>query len=202
MLSHSDSIAIRLYRKLLGIVTDRGGQEHDLQKLSVSKARRPITKVADAIVGFRGPTKEGTFPMTVDHRQSFQELLHVFDRVDREIRKEYFPRPNETVKLELELFHPDDEMLPREVIAECKKRGQRQATTWEQMVFAEWYAEWHRKEKITYPIVALGSPWQHGREVRSVSVIYAHPNGQRELRKEWFDNARHRFHRYLVVKNT
>ncbi len=197
------SLLARMYTKLVNAVLSRGGKEEDVRRLVSIRSRRPITSVADAIVGIRTPASNGIFTVTVDSRQSFRELAGKFHHLDRDIRREQASPPSEgQQKLELELYHPDEEILPREVVVICKKRGWRMANTWELMVFVDWYIEWIRKEKPFFPIFALGDPWRSAEKgsCGRIAVFNNYPDGRRELHSDWFDSVRNHLDRFLVVK--
>ena len=121
--------------------------------------RNPFQKKADNV-----------FKVTVNYDLSVEFLVAngKYSWVNNDITSKNFPTTRKgEVTLSLELVHLNQVLTSEEVLKELDKRGLRPAELHELLSFGAQYPEEQRK----YPIVALGSVWQHWHDYRYVPYL-------------------------------
>ena len=144
--------------------------------------------------------KEGTFPTKVNYDLSVESLVAQgkYDWKNSDIKSKNFQttRKGETT-LNLELVHLNQVLTSEEVIKELDKRGLRPAELHELLSFGIQYQEEQRK----YPIVAMGSVWQHWSGYRDVAYLFG-DGGERGLGLGYFGGRWSEDFRFLAVRES
>jgi len=114
-----------------------------------------------------------------------------YNWINSDITDKHFPvKGSGKVELNPELIHYGKLISSDEIIQDLDQRGLRPATLAELLAFGEKYPDEQRK----YPIVALGSVWQHWGGNRYVACLGCFES-ERELNLhycggDWFENYR------------
>jgi len=181
------------------------GREHLTALRKAASAKQ--MEVANTFISLLDDSSEGDgrsnlniFKVAVNYARPLMEMIRAgkYDYVNSDIIAKHFPvKGKDILPVELELVHLNKYISSDDAIAEIKQRGFRPAKIEELLAFGEKYPEEQRK----YPIVTLGSVWQHWYGGRSVPYLYRH-DGRRGLDLNCFEYVWNEDCRFLVVRES
>lgn len=138
-----------------------------------------------------------TYPVTVNYDLSLAGMIKAgwYDWVNSDITEKYFSMNSTgTKEVVTRLVHFNQYLSSDDVLRELDKRGLRPATIAELLAFGAKYPELQRQ----FPIVALGSIWQH-LGLRFVPYLYGR-GSERRLSLDWFEYGWYDGYRFLAVR--
>ncbi len=116
--------------------------------------------------------------------------------VNSDITEDHFPTSiSADYDAEYKLFHFDRNISSDDAIREMEKEGFRPGVLAELLVLGETQPELQKQ----FPVVALGSIWQHSNGHRSVSILYQYA-AKRKLDLSWFEFGWAGGCRFLAVR--
>lgn len=138
-----------------------------------------------------------TYPVTVNYDLSLAEMIAAgkYDWKNDDITAKHFPMKGEDTKeVVTELVHFNQYMESGDVLRDLDKRSLRPATIEDLLSFGAKYSELQRQ----FPIVALGSIWQH-LDYRYVPFLWSFSD-ERYLSLGWFEGRWGDDSRFLAVR--
>ncbi len=145
-----------IFTLLVKKVYEVGGTDEDVHRLATPGGEAILSKVADLIV----TTKRQAFKVLVDCTKSLAEMVSAgkYNWVNNDITQDHFPISGQDQKeVEVILFHFNRAISSEDAISEMGKVGFRPATIEELLALGVSQPELQKQ----FPIVALGSVWQH-----------------------------------------
>jgi len=193
---------------LTSAVRKLGGSDDDIHRLATPDGERTLEEMAKLIV----QTPSHTFSVTVDYGKSLPEMIAAgnYNWVNSDITSEHFPLTPPTAPVgsgpyrtlhdspgtvTIELVHLNKMVSTEDVLAELERRGFRPANLAELLALGATYPDTQRQ----FPIIALGSVWQHPYGHRSVPCLYE-DDGKRGLNLDWIGYDWHARCRFAVVR--
>ena len=179
---------------------DEVARRVDEGTLPFDSAMRALQSFIEGKFEFYVASAANIFKVAVNYARPLMEMIRAgkYDYVNSDIIAKHFPvKGKDILPVELELVHLNKYISSDDAIAEIKQRGFRPAKIEELLAFGEKYPEEQRK----YPIVTLGSVWQHWYGGRSVPYLYRH-DGRRGLDLNCFEYVWNEDCRFLVVRES
>jgi hypothetical protein len=138
--------------------------------------------------------------LTVDYSRTIQEMIGAgnYDWVHSDVTEECFSLPSELkgkkVSISTKLFHFNSSIDSEDVIFEMNKANFRPATLAELLALGENYPKLQKE----FPIVALGSVWNHESGEHYVPII-SFDGLRRKFHLRWFNVVWHSDYYFLGV---
>ena len=193
-------MAFELLKALVSAVLDAGGNDDDLRR--VLKDKTLARKFAEIVMAERGiVVADGCEMLTVNYAQVLAEAIKdgTFDWKNGDIVEKNFPNIDHESgeqNLMVKLFHFGRDMSSEDAVKAMDKDGFRPATLRELLAYAVKNPDEQRK----YPIVGLGSFWQH-LLVRNVPCLDI-DGGERLLYLLWWSYVWVGHYRFLAVRKS
>lgn len=186
-------------------VREAGGSNDEIHRLGTEEGADTLRKMARVAV-LRGECEivvpeeqpvETTYPVTVDHGQSLEEMIATgrYGTSNSDITAKHFPITGAgQVEVQLHLVHLNRVATTDEVLAELDRRGLRPATLPELLAFGAKYPDLQRE----FPIAALGSVWRFPDGRRLVAAL-DNWSGGRGLDLHWLEGGWGEYCRFAAV---
>jgi len=198
-------VALALVEGLVKRVRRAGGSDEDIHRMVTDEGSTTMDQIAALIVGQREvavvailPPVCPTYSLTIDHDQTLAQMVAAagYDAVNSDITAGHFSVKGEgKCEVEVTLFHFDQVMTSKEVIAELDRVGYRPGKIEELLVLGVEQPEVQRQ----FPVIALGSGWRHPCGRRCVPFLSVW-RGRRLLGLVWFGRGWPALCRFLAVR--
>ena len=160
-----------------------------------------VEKVAAVLAeAMRAAANLFRFRVVVNYSQTLEQMIAAgrYDWKNPDITEKHFPIPPSKrgkEEVAIELVHFDRNMESDEVLRELDKAGLRSAELPELLAFGAAHPEKQRE----FPIVALGSVWQHWHGDRGVASLYGGAD-ERGLGLPWWSVSWGSLYRFAAVR--
>lgn len=192
-------VATSLITSLMKEVQKRGGTDEDIHRLVTPEGEAVLGKVAELIVATGIPKATATaFTVTMDYTKTVEQMVEAgtYDWKNKDINSENFPvNRRESGKVEVHLIHFNRFISSDDATKELDRMGFRPAELPELLALGAKQPDEQRK----YPIVVLGSAWQHPLGFRLVPALW-HGGHERDLDLCWFGDEWRESFRFAAVR--
>jgi len=185
-----------IFTMLVKKVREAGGTDEDIHRLATPEGENLLAKIAYLIVG----NVRQTFKVLVDYSKTLAEMIQAghYDWVNSDITSDHFPvKGSGQQEKEVVLFHFGRNISSDDAIAEMTKAGYRPAKVEELLDLGASQPELQKQ----FPIVGLGSAWQHPNGHRYVPSLYWF-DAKRNLDLLWFESDWDEDYHFAAVRNS